>query len=136
MIDKKIEKRRVAYVRREFRNLLEAFGFERQPSGGYTRRYGSHMGQVWLQKLSVPFLFRVAMSFQADGSIKPIVEFADKYTFRNPPGGRKYNFRFRFGDLAEERCVSEIRDFVADVALPWLEQQARIANQSTPGSSA
>jgi hypothetical protein len=62
------------------------------------------------------------------------VEFADKYTFRDSPSGRRYDFSFRFGDDPAERCVGEIRDFIANVALPWFEQQALAAGQSGPRS--
>jgi len=63
------------------------------------------------------------MSFHPAGG-RGATEFSDKYTYRDAPGGRRYDFSIRFGDVPASRCLSEIREFVKNVAIPWFEAQA------------
>jgi hypothetical protein len=70
------------------------------------------------------------MSFTPHGSENSTVEFADKWTYRDSPAGRKFDFSIRWEDDAAERCLQEIRDFVVVVAVPWFESQAAAAKRA------
>jgi hypothetical protein len=135
MRDPTTDRKRAAYIRRRLPTLLEELGFEYDDSGTQRRRYGRHFGRIGLQKLRQGFLIRVIMSFHREGAPKPIVEFADKYTHHNPPGGRKYDFSYQFGNEPEQRCLREIRDFIHNVALAWFEQQSISADQARLASN-
>jgi hypothetical protein len=83
-----------------------------------------YTARVWLQKFRNRAAFRVAMSFRAEPDGAWVTEFADRFTYRDSPTGRRFDFSVRWGDDAAERCLNEIRDFVRLVAVPWFEQQA------------
>lgn len=128
-LSKDSEKRRAAAVKRRFRATITSLGFSDGPGGGCVKNIGGHTCRVWLQKFVHQPAFRVAMSFSpVDGREGDwTIEFADRWTYKDSHGGRKYDFGIQRGGDEEsiERCLGEIRDFVENVAMVWFEEQAR-----------
>jgi hypothetical protein len=130
MLDKAVEQSRARTVTRKFPSILTDLGFEKKPRAGCVRVVDGNIWHVWLQKFRHLPAFRVAMSFTPQGSKKSAVEFSDKWTYRDSPAGRKFDFGIHWGDDAAERCLQEIRDFVVVVAVPWFESQADAATRT------
>ena len=124
MLDKAVEKYRTQLVKRKFAATLTDLGFEKKGGASCVRVVDGNTWHVWLQKFSRLPAFRVAMTFTPQVSEKRIIEFGDKWTYKDSPAGRKFDFSIRWGDDAAERCLREIRDFVQLVAVPWFESQA------------
>lgn len=103
---------------------MKPLGFARQTAGAYVLVQSEQVSRVWLQKFAHQPAFRVWTSFQANTTSKPVVESSDRFTYRDSPAGRQFDFSVRFADDAAERCLSEIREFVETVAIPWLNEQA------------
>jgi hypothetical protein len=129
MLDKAVEQSRAKTVSRKFPALLADLGFEKQPGASCVRVTDGNTWHVWLQKFRHQPAFRVGMSFTPLGSEKSI-EFSDKWTFRDSPAGRQFDFNIRWEDDAAERCSQEICDFVVVVAMPWFESQAAAAKHA------
>ena len=129
VLDKATEQSRAKTVTRKFPAVLAALGFEKKAGASCIRMVDGDTWHVWLQKFRHQPALRVAMSFTPAGSEKSSVEFADKWTYRDSPAGRKFDFSIRWGDDAAERCLQEIHDFVEIVALPWFADQAAAAKR-------
>ncbi len=125
MMDKTEEHRRTAAVKRRFPAALQALGFIRD-KGGCSRDLDGHRCRIWLQKFRHMPQFRVAMSFHPAGGddSRWVTEFADAWTYKDSPGGRKYDFGIRWGDDAVDRCLREVHDFVENVAISWFAERA------------
>jgi hypothetical protein len=130
MLDKAVERSRANSVTRQLPGVLAKFGFEASASSGGAAVVDGHTWRVWLQKFRHQPAFRVAMSFTARDGQAPAVEFADRWTCRDSPAGRKFDFGLGGGDDAADRCLREIRDFVEVVAIPWFKSQAASAAQA------
>ncbi len=130
MLDKAVERFRAKTVTRKFPAMMAELGFEKQPGAGCVRVVDGNRWHVWLQKFSRQPAFRVAMSFTAQGSETSTVEFADRWTCRDSPAGRRFDFNIRWDVDAAERCLREIRSFVEVVAIPWFESQAADARRA------
>ncbi len=130
MLDKEVERSRAKVVTQKFPAMLAELGFEKKPGASSIRMVDGSRWHVWLQKFRHQPAFRVAMSFTPRGSEKANVEFADKWTYRDSPSGRKFDFSIRWEDDAAERCLREIRDFVELVAIPWFESQAAASKRA------
>jgi len=128
MLDKKIEQARARAISRRFAQTIANSGFQKKDGACVLFKEGA-ICKVWLQKLRSGPVFRVAMSFYTPEAVTPVVEFADKWTYRDSPSGRKFNFEFRTGEDSVEHCLDEIREFVKTVALPWFEAQATMAKK-------
>jgi hypothetical protein len=124
MLDKGEEQRRSRTVIRGFAAMLVDLGFVKDVGGSCIRLLGTATCKVWLQKFRKQPAFRVAMSFKASDASESVTEFGDRWTYRDSPAGRQFNFSIRWGDDAAERCLQEIHDFVETVAIPWFEAQA------------
>ncbi len=126
-MNKATEQRRASSVKRRLPTALRDLGFTKGPGGSCVRVIDGHSCQVGLQKFRHEAAFRVIFSFQPAGCEQAdcVVEFSDPYTYRDSPSGRKYDFGIRWGDDAADRCITEIREFVEDVALPWFAEKAR-----------
>ena len=124
MLDKAVELSRARTVSRRLSGILVDLGFEKQVGGKSVRVVDGHRWHVGIHKLRHLPEFRVQMSFALKGSDNWTVEISDKWTCRDSPAGRRFDFNIRWGDDAEERCLREIHDFVQIVAVPWFEAQA------------
>ena len=129
MLDAAEEQRRSRAVTRRLASTLTNLGFASGAGAGCVRPLGGGTCKVWLQKFRHQPAFRVAMSFAAPGRARPAVEFSDRWTYRDSPAGRRFDFDLRGGEDAAERCLREIRAFVEIVALPWFEAQAAAAGK-------
>jgi hypothetical protein len=123
MLDKAIEQARARTVARKFPARLADLGFQKERGQSCIRMVDGNVWQVGLQKFRHQAAFRVWMKFTPRGSEKAAVEIADKWTYRNSPAGRKFDFSIHRGDEAAEHCLQEIRDFVETVAIAWFESQ-------------
>lgn len=124
MLDKAVERSRAQSVTRRFPATLADLGFKKHRGASCICVVDGDTWLVWLQKFRSGPAFRVAMSFTPRGSERATVEFADRWTYRDSPAGRRFDFSIRWGEDAAERCLNEIRDFVQIVAVPWFKSQA------------
>jgi len=115
---------------RRLAETLAPLGFSKDVGASCRRSTGHAVCRVWLQKFRHQPAFRVAMSFKPSPEAAWVTEFADRWTYRDSPAGRQFDFGIRFGDDAADRCLSEIQDFVETVALPWFEAQAKAARSA------
>lgn len=127
MLDKTVEQSRAKYVARKFPTMLADLGFEKKRGASCMRVVDGHTWHVWLQKFRNQPAFRVAMSFKPADSERWVTEFADPWTYRGNQSGRQFDFSIRRGDDAADRCLSEIREFVELIALPWFARQSAAA---------
>ena len=44
----------------------------------------------------------------------------------NPPGGRRYNFRFTHVEDTYPRCAKEVIDWVSSVLIPWFQSAPKV----------
>jgi hypothetical protein len=124
MLDKAVERQRSRAVAGRLSAALADLGFSKDAGASCVRQLRGATCRVGLQKFRHQPAFRVVMSFAAPGQARPVVEFSDRWTYRDSPAGRRFDFGIRWGEDAAERCLREIREFVELVALPWFEARA------------
>ena len=125
-MDKLTEKNRASEVKRRFPAILRELGFTKSYGASGVRIVDGHTCKVGLQKFRHQSAFRIIMSIEPKGEKEGsrIIDYSDKYTYRDSPSGKIYDFGIRWGDKAAEKCANEIRDFIENVALPWFVRQA------------
>jgi hypothetical protein len=126
-MDKTTEQQRARSVKRNLPMVLRDIGFSKGAGGSCVLVLDGHTCRVGLQKFRYQPAFRVIISFERRGSEDRdiAVEFSDAHTYRDSPSGRKFDFGIPWGDNAVERCLAEIRDYVANVAIQWFRAQSR-----------
>ncbi len=120
-MDKPTEQQRARSVKRQLAAALSDLGFAAGGHDSCTIIIGDHICTIGLQKFRHQPAFRVLYSVQPVGGTRDdsVVQFSDPYTYRNNPSGRQFDFGIRWGDEPVSHCLSEIHDFVRDVAIPW-----------------
>ena len=102
--------------------FLSAAGFTK--AGTYEFFYPTEEGRGRLL-FNVPTFeasFRMFSSFE-----RKDVRFEGPHTLPfecpNPPGGRRFYFRFTFDAASHPRCAKEVTDWVSLVLIPWFRSQ-------------
>jgi hypothetical protein len=131
-MDKARESAIATQVLRGLRHVLPQQGFDAETSRSFILTVDGYACVVWLQKFRRQAAFRVAMTFRPAGEPGGgVTEFADRYTYKDSPSGRKYRFHFLRSNDAAEVCIREVEAFVREVAAPWF--QDRIAEVKQRG---
>ena len=125
-MDNPTEQQRTRSVTRQLLATLRDLGFASSKGGSCTIAVLDSICRVGLQKFRHQTAFRVIYSLEpADGSRDGIVvDHSDRFTYRDSPSGRQFDFDIRWGDEPVARCLTEIHDFVRDVVIPWAESTA------------
>lgn len=120
-----------ASVSRQLLATLRDLGFVASTGGSCTVAIDGHVCRVGLQKFRNQPAFRVIYSFKPDGGTRDdaVVEYSDPYTYRYNSSGRQFDFGIRWGDDPVAHCLSEIHDFVRDIAIPWPASQSAAASE-------
>jgi hypothetical protein len=129
--DKPEAQGRAKAVQRQFPIRIEELGFTRSQDEGFTRGFGEFTARVGLQKFRHQAALRVIFSVveRADTNAKPHREFSDRWTYRDGPGPKKYDFGIEWGDDAVDRCLDEITHFVQRVVVPCAETHSTQQNK-------
>jgi hypothetical protein len=112
--------------KREILKIVTPFligaGFTKIGTGDFSYPQTDGVGRLLLNVPTFEASFRMFSSFEARGH-----KFAGPHTLPfecpNPPGGRRYYFRFTFAEETYPRCAKEMIDWVSFVLIPWFQSQ-------------
>jgi hypothetical protein len=112
-------------IMKEFTPWLLEHGFVEESPSRFEYPHNKGSGTLTLNVPSFDSFYRMIVSFQPSerDSKRFSGPISEPYVCPNHPGKKRYTFRFTHAEETWERCLSNMREWIEEVALPWLQSE-------------